>query len=473
MTGRGVPWRRELLLLTILAMDATWLAPWAALLTGTTREWSRAAPPGAVYALLVAALVTTKALWASRLALGLQQALAGALAVLGGLLLIGTSLYGDYPLLSLAWAPAWLSDLATLRGHGLGGLVLAGVALYAWGRAISLVQRPPAAEAVGFYFRVGIVAWFWFHLLGLLSGNDAPLAWLFLFFALGLLAIGLARVEEVERGRGAVRSPFTLSWALLLAAAALGAVGVGLLATLAFSRTLVAAVWRALRPVGAVLRWVLYQVAALTFLLLEPLIDALYHVLAPAGDRLGAIPTPPAQPVQPTPQQTGVPVAIQAVLWTIATLVALAIVVLVVTGLQQRESEGETEEGRPLAWEEAGGEEGDLGARLRRLQGRLAARLRGVGPAPYALATVREIYASLLRLASGEGVVRDDAETPYEFERRLDGAWPEAQAQVEALTDAYVRVRYGERRVGLDELEGLRAAWQRLREKVEERSTGR
>jgi hypothetical protein len=468
MTLRPIPWRRWLLLLTILAMDATWLAPWAMLLTGVRQGLS----PGGVFVLLTVALLATRGLAASRLALGLQQAAAGVLAILAGLGLTRVILYGGYPLPGLAWLPAWLGDLAALRSAGLGGLVLTAVALYAWGRAISLVQRLPAAEAVGYDFRVGIVAWFWFHLIGLFVGADAPLAWLFLFFALGLLAIGLARVEEAQSNRGAVRSAFTPSWALLLAGGSLGAVGVGLLATLVFSRTLVAAIWRALSPVGVLLRWVLYGVVWLVFLVAEPLINLVYRTLVSSeqGPPRIAAPPAPTSPL-PVPGPTGLPAPVRAILWMAVGLVALAIVALVVTGLQRREAEQDAEAGREALSEPTGGEGTDLGAALRRLRRRLGQRLAGLGPRAYALGSVRQIYASLLRLASQQGVPREEAETPYEFRRRLDGAWPAVQEQVEALTEAYVRVRYGGRRIGGRELEALRIAWERLREKVEQRGT--
>ncbi|MCL6430824.1 MAG: DUF4129 domain-containing protein [Anaerolineae bacterium] len=467
MTVREAAWRRWLLLLTILAMDATWLAPWAMLLTGVREGLS----PGGFYALLVVALLTTHVLWASRLALGLQQAVAGLLATLCGLFLTGTCLYRGYPLLGSAWVAAWLRDLAALRGGGAGGLALGGVALYAWARAISLVQRVPAAESVGYQFRVGIVAWFWFHLIGLLVGANAPLAWLSLFFALGLFAIGLARVEEVQRERGAVRSPFTPSWALLLAAGALGAVAVGLLVTRVLSRTLIAAVWHALSPVGVVLRWVLYQLVWLVFVVVEPLVNALYRALAPGGQDPVGIVTPPA-PTTPlrAPAPTGLPVPVRAILWAGFALTLLVIIALVVIGLQRREAEGEAEAGPEAAWEQTDGEDADLRAGLRRLR-RLARRLAGLRPGPYTLATVREIYASLLRMASRHGMPRGSAETPYEFESRLDGAWPEVRGQVEALTEAYVRVRYGGRRLSGEELEALRMAWKELQERVEQRDT--
>jgi hypothetical protein len=77
------------------------------------------------------------------------------------------------------------------------------------------------------------------------------------------------------------------------------------------------------------------------------------------------------------------------------------------------------------------------------------------------------LYASLQRLAAWRGLPREDAETPYEFERRLDGTWPQAQQVVASLTEAYVRAHYGEHAFSPAEIEALRAHWQRLQQLLE------
>jgi len=469
MNGRRLEWRREALLLSILAMDATWLAPWTALLTGTAHDAAHGVSMLGLFALLLGALLATRLLATSRLSLGAQQGLAGGLAIATGLLLTGARLYAHYPLAGLGWVPAWLGDLARLRGYGGGGLVLLGVSLYAWGRGISLAQNRLETAAVGFYLRWGIVAWFWFYLWGLLGQAEAPLAWLFLFFFFGLLAVGLSRVEEVHHRRGAVRSPFTVSWLLIMAGSACGASGLGFLGTLIISRRLLARLWLALGPLGAVLQWVLYRVVEGVFLLLAPFIEWLRVALAPTSGRLANMPTPAAATApMPALQPTGLPLAVQALTWAILGLALLAIVVLVVTALQRREAPGALSGALETTWEAAGGPDGDrLGARLQRLRRRLGEALASARPPFYAQASVRQIYASLLRLAAWRGVPRNEAETPYEFERRLDGAWPEAEEAVGPITEAYVRARYGERRFSEAETEALRATWRRLRQSLD------
>jgi len=54
-------------------------------------------------------------------------------------------------------------------------------------------------------------------------------------------------------------------------------------------------------------------------------------------------------------------------------------------------------------------------------------------------------------------------ETPLEFRRRLAERWPDGDPDLELVTAAYMRRRYGEVTPSEEELLSLRAGWQRLR----------
>ena len=152
MSARSVNWRRELILLSLVGMDVTWLTPWTMLLAGLAYEPSRRLAGPALLLLLLGALTVTRILAASGLALERQQLLSGVLAVASGLLLIGSCLPGQGGLV------AWLGELVHLTGRGSAGLALLGVALYGWWRGMSLAQARLGADSVGFYLRCGVVA---------------------------------------------------------------------------------------------------------------------------------------------------------------------------------------------------------------------------------------------------------------------------------------------------------------------------
>ena len=117
-----------------------------------------------------------------------------------------------------------------------------------------------------------------------------------------------------------------------------------------------------------------------------------------------------------------------------------------------------------------------LGAALASLLRNARARLRnagtmisqfGIGSDLLAAISVRNIYANMGRLARKRGYPRHKARTPYEYLPDLRAAFPEAGAEAEAITDAYVAVHYGELPTSRDQMEALRAAYERLKESPE------
>jgi hypothetical protein len=166
-------------------------------------------------------------------------------------------------------------------------------------------------------------------------------------------------------------------------------------------------------------------------------------------------------------------VELRALFWILVGLAFLAVVALVVMTLRRRRQEQLSPAEQQTVWERAGAEGGEgLGAGLRRLRDRLAGVLSPLRAPDYPLATAREIYASLQRLAAWKGAPRDEAETPYEYERTLDKTWPEAKRDVLFITEAYIRAHYGELEIPAGELDALRAAWQRILKQTEGEEPG-
>jgi hypothetical protein len=77
-------------------------------------------------------------------------------------------------------------------------------------------------------------------------------------------------------------------------------------------------------------------------------------------------------------------------------------------------------------------------------------------------ASVRRLYRQMCRAAATHGYPRTEAETPYEYLSTLAEAWPEGRPEARQITEAYVRVRYGEVPETRAEFNALRDAWHRL-----------
>jgi hypothetical protein len=76
---------------------------------------------------------------------------------------------------------------------------------------------------------------------------------------------------------------------------------------------------------------------------------------------------------------------------------------------------------------------------------------------------VRYFYLATVRRAGERGVRRHRAETPLEFAEELRQNWPEAEDEVEALTDAFLQARYSPQVIGAEAVNPIKAAWKRVR----------
>ncbi len=76
---------------------------------------------------------------------------------------------------------------------------------------------------------------------------------------------------------------------------------------------------------------------------------------------------------------------------------------------------------------------------------------------------VRRVYAQLLDWAAGEGRPRRPAETPLEFGAALEGLRPDLREDLDAITHAYLLVRYGEIPESTEMISAVLASWDRVR----------
>jgi hypothetical protein len=79
-----------------------------------------------------------------------------------------------------------------------------------------------------------------------------------------------------------------------------------------------------------------------------------------------------------------------------------------------------------------------------------------------AAAKIRRIYARLMELASKLGEPRPPAYTPLEFLPILENLIPEGKADIQVITDAYLRVRYGELPETNQEINRVEEAWEQV-----------
>jgi len=79
-------------------------------------------------------------------------------------------------------------------------------------------------------------------------------------------------------------------------------------------------------------------------------------------------------------------------------------------------------------------------------------------------ASVRQIYRQLLRWAAASGYPRDISQTPHEYYYALADVLPEAQGDLDFITQQYVRTRYGASLPTEYELQRLSHSWHRVKQ---------
>lgn len=84
---------------------------------------------------------------------------------------------------------------------------------------------------------------------------------------------------------------------------------------------------------------------------------------------------------------------------------------------------------------------------------------------------IRYYYLSVVRRAEEKGVERGKSETPSEFAADLKEEWPEADGEVEAITDAFLRARYSPQQMTGKDLGPVKETWNRIKSAIRKRKS--
>jgi hypothetical protein len=427
------------LLLSVL--DAVVLS--AALRTLAAAASPGIAPPHTAPLILLAALATILIAASTTRSQPLGRLTAVTGAVLSGFILVRIGLLPGEPLVG-DWVVRVGRDLVSDIGNLSSVGVTFASAVVVWWRAARHATVGGAPRAVRGAVTNALVALGVVAALGQLATpvNLAP--YVASAAALGLAAMALSRVDEAARpGEAAAMGP---AWGLVVGGAILIVlVGAWLLsAVVSFDAASAALDW--LAPLPAVMARAVLLVATLAMevmaFLVRPLSEALSEALAARGALLAGTREPLF--LEESPEAlSDVPAWLASAmrLGLLAAMVTLAAFWLAravrryssktvdpsLVGREIETSPGELA-GEVAAW---------LGALYRRVRGAAAARARRE-------TGVRALYHGFLRVLAELGSEREHAVTPWEFapvaRRVLDGH----DGDVHALTDAYVRSRYGE-----------------------------
>jgi len=464
-------WRRELLVLTTLAMEACWVYAWLRFLLTFSDLSQPHLSLVTVFGISLVATYSARALTGPAQSLRRNQVILGALIAVSVLLAIRADFYPGTPLRNLSWLPGFVKAV----GEGGYREILTLVALVGlWWRGLHHARGTFTLEATGFRFRLGVIAFVWLFLAAIIM----PLAYftqvLFVFFAVALLALALARVEEVSLETAGQPAPFNRFWLGVVVAATLTSLAVAGTAASIFSVPLIRRVLSWFDPLFHVLDLVLFVVMVAIARILEPLIIFLVETLRElfrmwqAESLIPALPTPATGEMLKgtSPLEPFLLSYLEPLRWVLLGVLGAVVLVLLVRGLreQRRRLSDAVPELRESVWS-ADAFRQDLMAWLDRARQRLGElmNLRSRLRRAYTTATIRQIYASLLNWAAEQGYPRPLPDTPYEYLLVLYEALPGSQVEVREITEAYVRAHYAEAPTSDEDLARVRAAWERIK----------
>ncbi|MBC8249557.1 MAG: DUF4129 domain-containing protein, partial [Anaerolineales bacterium] len=448
-------WRKEALYMTLAAAEMCWFTPWALVITHRAEV---AAPYGTALTLgilVLAVMYFSRIMDRLQLDLLYQRVILVIAVVITSALIMHFLLYPSYSLLDLDWlgkaggSLLYFYSLPPEAG-------VAAIVLFLWWRGISIGQRNLTFQGVAFSFRLGILVLIFSTLLLSISVAYDSTVFILPFFFFSLMAVALARVEEVNQAKGGVGAPFNFTWLAIL----LGSIVVVLVTAWLISRVYsiegFSQVLRWLQPVVNPLLRVVEYVFILLIRLLEPLLRWFFRIFQGIVENLpqnieglenfGPLPTPDIPSAEPTQPPRWLIDVSRYVCLSLTGAGILAALALTLRRRLERQRRGD--EIRESLWSSAAFADGMLNSlrdgwdRLKDLAG-LVGRF-GPGMRLYAAVSIRKIYANMARLAERQGFPRQPAQTPYEYLPALGLAFPDCQTEAAAITEAYVKVHYGE-----------------------------
>jgi hypothetical protein len=346
-------------------------------------------------------------------------------------------------------------------------------------RGVTRVGKPVSSEEAIGEFRVGVLMFLGFGIFANLARAMSGME-LYLFLFAGLLAMSAARISVISYLRGGQRIPFDKRW--------MAGMGLIILAMVGLAAEIM---HLAGAPGGNILgkavTWIIYGLAIilspLMLLVMQALIalgrilnaGAIIQALVELANRLQRMIDAFTRNIEDSLEVFTLPPILQrladaltltkpVVLWGIV-IVFVVTILLIARSQVFRERADEGAELEKL--DEQEGLIDQLRKALRKSLGVVAEsldqalRLRNARRL-LAAARIRRVYAHLMHLSERLEQPRPASRTPLEFLPNLEALFPGFQGELGTITEAYLRVRYGDFPEQSEDVEAVEDAWKRV-----------
>ncbi len=438
-----INWRQEYLHITVLLMTALWFSPWMALSLGwfVTISVSTALALGAVHMLIPLLLVRTMRY---RQTAPRRKALFTALIMV----LVVSITVLLMPQLVTEYRTENRIEVESLFHFGKSSRVPAGPLLLLWilllwGRGSRMAHVYVTLVRASFGMRLGILAFFWVLVFAGQTLREDSLALLPFFFFFGLLSSGLARASSLGQDRPGRDTLLGRGWIVSLVAIALlvTLVGYSLALWMAGMKTDLLA--RTFITIGSGFLTLVFLISSPVLLLIQGFFSLLKmllpdklsgDVIGYAKDKGGSAPHINIPWLGDLANLLGNGLLIAVAAMLIVMVLFLLWFLLIVRG----EHEDDEDEEREIlgTGEVVGGLKQAFRDGWRRLVDVFGIfRQFGLGHDLFAALSIRRIYAHMEKLAGERGYPRAISETPYEYYRELERAFPGLRNDYQRITE--------------------------------------
>ncbi len=352
---------------------------------------------------------------------------------------------------------------------------------YLWNRGVNLASAWIDTRYAARRFRLGALMLLALGICTVMRRVEGLTLGIVLYLFSSLLAIGAARVSSIALLRGGRTRLLGIGWLIRMTAASTGVAVIawlfGSFATAEFGNLVVVAfdfLLRVLLILGFLIISPLVVMAMLLLLLFEGIFGTstlfreileqavlvfkqVMEILIGIGSLLQGF----------WESLPNLPFLKSAVLWLFVVLLLM----LVLRMASIRRGRSVFGDGVADAMESIS-DSGGMGAWFRQIiqmnVGALSERLSRLrrGGHLFSAMRIRVIYTSLMRICEELGSPRRRVQTPLEFLPTLKGLFPNHFGEIELITDAYNRVRYGELPELRRDIKKVEEAWSRVRDQA-------
>ena len=466
--------------LAMIAMQLAWLVPWYQLLTRLSAPISARDSYLFFGGLMLAAFFLNLAAILLTLRENIRRGLLLGLLAAGVLIGLKMLVFRYIPMTFQNVFNRRLDTMLDISALVRPEILVVLFAVLAWQRGMTLAQDQLGPQAVLRQFRNGVFALLVYAIIASRL-VDSPVFSLSLFILSGLLAMAGARFTFLGQIRGGRKVAFQPLWVL-------GLLGAGLL-LLAMTAALggiaenVFAGWVA-DAFAELWDWTSAAILTITGPLVVIVVRGWLRFLAwfsqfndgggemnqdLFGDSFDASVQELEALAQPPAWIDKVGAAAQAIIIFIVLLIVAVIAVYAVRRYRQHTQNWVDEERESLF------SAGELGSLLRRMfqrqqpkAGNRVSRLTA-WQQRRAAARIRQIYSALLKMGEEFDVSRPAACTPREYLPYLNNLLPGSETALGELTEAYLRIRYGELPETAVEVQRVEKAWEQVQAGARER----